>query len=355
VTAADWVLAAIMLGLTAYAVLGGADFGGGVWDLLATGPRRGAQRALIARSMGPVWEANHVWLVFVVIGLFSGFPRAFGVLSRVLVLPLALALLGIVLRGAAFAYRQYGRPDPSGQAVRGTVVWGRVFAVASTVTPFVLGVAGAAVATGRLPADGSTGALAPFRSPLALIAGALALATCAFLAAVFLCRDAEVAGAGPALVADFRRRALAAATVAGVLALAALPVMWADAPTLAGRFGRALGPAVASVLAGAVALVLLWHHRFGAARIAAAAAPAGLLWGWGLAQYPWLVVGVADVANSAAPPATSAAVLIVLTTGMILVTPALVLLLRVVRRAAPTDGSVSTPTGSSDVRSTVEA
>ncbi|MEN3358101.1 MAG: cytochrome bd ubiquinol oxidase subunit [Mycobacteriales bacterium] len=354
-TAADGVLAAILLGLTAYAILGGADFGGGVWDLLATGPRRDAQRGLIARSMGPVWEANHVWLVFVIIGLFSGFPRAFGVLSRVLVLPLALALLGIVLRGAAFAYRQYGRPDPAGRAVRGTVVWGRVFAVASTITPFVLGVAGAAVATGQLPADGSAGALAPFRSPLPLLAGALALATCAFLAAVFLCRDAEMARAGPGLVADFRRRALAAAALAGGLALAGLPVMWADAPALAGRFDRAVVPAVGSVLAGAAALILLWHRRFGAARVAAAAAPTGLLWGWGLAQYPWLAVGAVDVASGAAPPATSTAILVVLATGMILVTPALALLLRMVRRAGPIERFGDASADSRDVTSPAEA
>jgi cytochrome bd ubiquinol oxidase subunit II len=338
VSAADGVLAAILLGLTAYAVLGGADFGGGIWDLLASGPRREAQRALIARSMGPVWEANHVWLIFVVIGLFSGFPRAFGVLSRALVLPLALALLGIVLRGAAFAYRQYGAPDPGGRPVAGTVVWGRVFAVASTVTPVMLGVAGAAVATGRLAADGSAGALAPFRSPLPLLAGALALATCAFLAAVYLCRDAEAAGGDPDLVADFRRRALAAAVLAGALALTALPVLWADAPVLASRFGRALPPAAMSVAGGIGALVLLWRRHFGAARIAAAAAPAGLLWGWGLAQYPWLVVGAAGVADSAAPPATATAVLIVLAAGMTLVTPALALLLRYTRARAPAGG-----------------
>jgi cytochrome d ubiquinol oxidase subunit II len=389
-SAADGVLVAILLGLTAYAVLGGADFGGGVWDLLAHGPRRDAQRELIAHSMGPVWEANHVWLVFVIIGLFSGFPGAFGVLCRTLILPLSLALAGIVLRGAAFAYRQYGRPDESRPPVRGTIWWGRVFAVASTVTPFMLGVAGGAVATGDLPADGSGGVLAPFGSPLALVAGALAVMTCAFLAAVYLARDAEVtvspatgggptdaganatgladaaasrpagsgrgaAAAGAELVGDFRRRALGAAALAGALAIAALPLLWADAPSVAARFGRALGPAALSVAGGVAALVLLWHRRFGAARVAAAVAPAGLLWGWGLAQYPWLVVGAADVPGSAAPPHSEAAILIVLAAGMILVTPALALLLRTVRRAALIVPDDDFRAGSRHMRSPIDA
>jgi cytochrome d ubiquinol oxidase subunit II len=334
-TAADGVLAAGLLGLTAYAVLGGADFGGGVWDLLASGPRRSAQRALIARSMGPVWEANHVWLIFVVIGLFSGFPRAFGVLSRTLVLPLGLALLGIVLRGAAFVYRQYG----STTAVPGTAAWGRVFAVASTATPLALGAAGGAVGTGRLAADGSAGALAPFRCALPLVTAGLALSTCAFLAAVYLCRDAEAAGGDPGLVADFRRRALAAAVLAGALALAALPAMWRDAPALAARFpDRALPAAALSVTGGTAALLLLWRRRFGAARFAAALAPAGLLWGWAASQYPWLVVGAASVTDSAAPARTETAVLVVLAAGIALVLPALALLVRIIRRS-PRDKS----------------
>ena len=138
-TAADAILAVIGAGAVAYVLLGGADLGGGVWDLFASGARRARQRSLIAGTMGPVWEANHVWLVFVLIGLFSGFPAAFGALCRLLAVPLALALLGIVLRGAAFVFRQYGSSGSGGPPVPGTAAWGRVFAVASTFTPAVRG------------------------------------------------------------------------------------------------------------------------------------------------------------------------------------------------------------------------
>ena len=169
-SAASLLAAAMLGGLAVYAITGGADFGGGVWDLLAAGRRRDAQRQLIASTMGPVWEANHVWLVFVLIGLFSGFPIAFGSLARMLAVPLAVALLGIVLRGAAFVFRQYGDAPAAG--------WGRVFAIASTLAPASLGYCAGAVAVGRV------GGAFP------VAAGALALACCAYLAAVFLCREA---------------------------------------------------------------------------------------------------------------------------------------------------------------------
>jgi len=234
VSAADGILLVIGAGVVAYAVLGGADFGGGVWDLLAAGPRREAQRRLIATTMGPVWEANHVWLVFVLIGLFSGFPLAFGALARMLAVPLAVALLGIVLRGAAFVFRQYGGAlGAGGGAASGAAGWGRVFAIASTLAPASLGYCAGAVAIGRVG------------SAFSVAAGALALACCAFLAAVFLCREALVRGE-PAAAGDFRRRALGSAVVAGGLAALALPVLAHEAPGLA-----------SNLLAGAPALMAL--------------------------------------------------------------------------------------------------
>lgn len=320
-SAVDGLAVVVLLGLTAYAVLGGADFGAGLWDMT----RNPRQRDLVARAMGPVWEANHVWLIFVIITLFSGFPGAFAALSRALVAPVSLALLGIVLRGAAFAFRQYAAPD-GGRPVRGTVLWGRVFAVSSLLTPFAFGTAAGAITTGRLRADGSAGLWAPYLMPLPLLAGALAVACCGYLAAVFLARDAQRVG-DEALVAGFRRRALVTGVLAGALALVALPLLPAQYPLLSASL-----PAVAvSALGGTTALVLLWRRWHSAARVGAAAAPAGLLAGWALALHPWVLPGEISLPDTAAPPLTAGIILAVLATGLAIVLPSYVLMLRLLR------------------------
>jgi cytochrome d ubiquinol oxidase subunit II len=313
----------IFVGLAAYTVLGGADFGAGLWDL----SRDRAQRDLVARAMAPVWEANHVWLIFVVITLFTGFPGAFGALSRALVAPVSIALLGIVLRGAAFVFRQYGAPD-GGAPVRGTALWGRVFAVSSLVTPFAFGTAAGALAGGTLRADGSAGLWQPYLTPLPLLAGLLAVVCCAYLAAVYLSRDAERIDS-PALVSRFRRRALTTGVLAGALALAALPLL---PPALGGELrGVGLPAVLVSASGGVLGLVLLWRRRHGLARIAAACAPVGLLAGWGLGLYPWVLPGQMLLAESAAPPVIAGPVLIVLLTGLAIVAPSYVFMLRVLR------------------------
>src|SRR3954468_18041550 len=188
----EMIAAVMVLALNAYVLTGGADFGGGVWDLLARGPRRAAQRELIASQIGPIWEANHVWLILVVVLLFTGFPAAFATLGVVLHIPLSLMLVGIVLRGSSFVFRSYGARDDATQQR-----WSRVFAMASVITPLLLGIivgsvaSGAAgAAAGRLatPRDASFAPvyLAPWLSPFPLAMGALALAMFAFLAAVYL-------------------------------------------------------------------------------------------------------------------------------------------------------------------------
>jgi cytochrome d ubiquinol oxidase subunit II len=353
-TAADAILGVIGAGAVAYVLLGGADLGGGVWDLFASGPRRAQQRSLIATTMGPVWEANHVWLVFVLIGLFSGFPAAFGALCRLLAVPLALALLGIVLRGAAFVFRQYGSTgasagtsgeaagaieaagaakaggaaDGSGAAgagpVPGTAAWGRVFAIASTFTPAALGLCAGAVATGRL------GGAFP------VVAAALGLALCAYLAAVYLCREAVVRS-GKTLVRDFRRRALLAAVVAGALALVALPVLGHDAPALTARlWQRAWWLVALSAVGGVASIATVARYRFGLARGFAALAVASVLAGWGVASYPYLVPPGLTVADAAGPVQTQPVILAVLVAGFLVTVPALALLLRVFGRPGPT-------------------
>jgi cytochrome bd ubiquinol oxidase subunit II len=320
VTAATGILAIIGAGAVAYTLFGVADFGGGVWDLFATGRRAGEQRALIATTMGPVWEANHVWLIFVLIGLFSGFPTAFGALCRMLAVPMAFALLGIVLRGAAFVFRQYGSAT-DGAPVRGTVAWGRVFAIASAFTPALLGLCVGAVATGRLG-----GAFPP-------VAAGLGFAFCAYLAAVFLCREAQLSGR-PGLVRDLRRRALAAAAVAGALALAALPVLARDAPLLSTHlWHRAAGLVALSIAGGIASIVTVVRHRFAVARVFAAMAVASVLVGWGVAAYPYLLPGL-TIAEAAGPPQSQPVILAVLIAGFAVTVPALVLLLRVFGRPA---------------------
>jgi cytochrome d ubiquinol oxidase subunit II len=338
-TAADGVLLVIGAGVVAYAVLGGADFGGGVWDLLAAGPRRDARRRLIASTMGPVWEANHVWLVFVLIGLFSGFPIAFGALARMLAVPLAIALLGIVLRGAAFVFRQYGtalgsgstgtgvgvRPPPSprtesaGDAL--TEAWGRVFAVASTLAPASLGYCAGAIAVGRV------GGAFP------IAAGMLALACCAYLAAVFLCREALVRDE-LVLAADFRRRALASAVVSGGLAVLALVVLGRDAPGLASDLVTGAPLLVGLSAAGGLgSIAALVARRYRTARGFAVLAVGAVVAGWGVAQYPVLVPPALTVAQAAAPAQTLPVTLGVLVAGFAVTVPSLALLFVIFSRA----------------------
>ncbi|MGE3660519.1 MAG: cytochrome d ubiquinol oxidase subunit II [Pseudonocardia sp.] len=318
-TATDGLALVVLAGLAAYTVLGGADFGAGLWHLT----RSRAQRELLVKAVGPVWEANHVWLIFVVITLFSGFPGAFGALSRALVAPLSVALLGIVLRGAAFVFHTYGAE------VRGTRAWGHVFAWSSLLTPFAFGAAAGAMADGTLRADGSAGLWTPYVAPLPLVGGLLAVACCAYLAAVFLARDAERVGSpGDDLVGRMRRRALGAGTVAGALALGALPLL---PPALATEL-RGIGlPAVAaSATAGVLALVLLWRRSYSLARVAAAAAPLGLLAGWALALHPEALPGV-TLAGTAAPAAIAGPILGVLLAGLALVAPVYLFMVRVLR------------------------
>jgi cytochrome d ubiquinol oxidase subunit II len=301
------VLVVIGAGVVAYTVLGGADFGGGVWDLLA---RSRKQRELIAGTMGPVWEANHVWLVFVLIGLFSGFPVAFGQLSRMLTVPLAVALLGIVLRGAAFVFRQYGEDTAT--------AWGRVFAIASVLAPLSLGYSAGSLAVGRV------GGWFP------VVAAALAVACCAYLAAVFLCREAVTRG-DTDLAADFRRRALGSAVATGVLAVVALPVLEHDAPGLVASLAVAVA---VSVAAGVATIVALLRHHYRTARVFAATAVASVVAGWGLAQYPVLVPPDLTLTEAAAPAQTLPVTLGVLIVGFAVTLPAVALLFRIFSRPA---------------------
>jgi cytochrome bd ubiquinol oxidase subunit II len=321
----DLVLALLIVALAAYAVLGGADFGAGFWDLTAGGAERGARlRGLVKRSMGPVWEANHVWLIAVLVIMWTCFPHAFGPLMETLYVPLFLAAVGIILRGAAFALRGEAATIVEARAL------GATFALSSVLTPFFLGCTIGAVASGRVPASGD--ASAPFASwtgATALWIGVLAVAAGAYLAAVFLAADALRADL-PDLVAAFRARALGAAAVAGALALSGLVVVRSDARDLYDGLtsGTALAAVIVSALVGVVTLWLLWTNRFEVARYTSALAVGATLVGWALAQRPDFLPGAVTLKAAAAGDATLLATLIALAVGLMVIIPSMALLFR---------------------------
>ncbi len=335
------VLLAIGAGLTLYVLLGGADFGGGVWDLLARGPTRDRERSLIASAIGPVWEANHVWLIFVVTILFAAFPAAFAALGVALYLPFGIAIAGIVMRGAAFAFRAYGEPDTGWRRA-----WTRVFGIASLVTPVVLGMSAAAIASGRIRIDGETvhaDLVGVWTGPLSWVAGLLSLVMCAFLAATYLTVEA-VQHNDNELEGRFRRRALGAGVVAGALAGVGLLVVRADAPILWNGMLEDGWPFVAlSAVAGVVALGATYRGRERIARAGAAVAVASVVVGWGVAQWPYLIVPDLTAAEAAAPKSSLGPIALGLAVGAALVAPSLLLLFRVFKSSQPKQVSAPDP------------
>jgi cytochrome d ubiquinol oxidase subunit II len=332
--------AVLLLGVVLYALLGGADFGGGVWDLLARGPRAAEQRGVIAHAIGPIWEANHVWLIFVIVLVFTVFPPVFAALSIALYIPLSLALLGIVFRGAAFIFRSPGR-----NVAWGVGFWDRVFAIASTVTPVFFGMAAGAVASGQIRLVSGFPVSDPWRTwlaPFPIVIGLLALTTCAYLAAVYL--TLETTGE---LQEDFRRRALGAGGLFAVLAALALVLARDGAPWIwHGLTSRAA--AVIVPLGMGLAISSGWAvyaRRYRLARMAAAAEAALLLVGWALAQYPYLVVPDLTFQNAAASPAMMRAALIVFAIGAMFLVPSLWFLFTVFKADLP--GAVDVGPGAS--------
>jgi cytochrome bd ubiquinol oxidase subunit II len=329
------ILGIVWVGLTLYVLLGGADFGGGVWDLFASGERAQRQRDLISAAIGPVWEANHVWLIFVLTGLLSAFPVVFADLSIALYVPFSLALIGIVLRGSAFAFRSHGEPDSAWQRS-----WTRVFGIASLVTPFVLGAAAASIASGRIRiVDGEVraGLVSSWTSVLSLFGGLFAVTICAYLAATYLTVEA-VQRREDELEGDFRGRALVAGVVAGALAAAGLVLVRAEAPVLwDGMRDAGLLFAAVSAIAGLGSLFFVWSRRYRFARAGAVVAVASVLFGWGVAQWPYLIVPDVTVTDAAAPDATLRVVIIGFALGGAVLAPSLYLLFRIFKSEPSTE------------------
>jgi cytochrome d ubiquinol oxidase subunit II len=324
---APFVAVVMFVGITLYALLAGADFGGGFWDLLAGDARRGAApRDLIEHSVGPVWEANHVWLIFVLVVLWTGFPRAFAPIMSTLAVPLTLAAVGIILRGSGFAFRK------ASISLASRRVFGALFATSSVLTPFFLGAVVGGVASGRVPASGTGSLTSSWLNPTSVLGGVLAVVVCAFLAAVYLSADADRQHLDE-LTAYFRRRAIGTGVVAGAVAAIGIAVLHADSARLFAHLtGRALPILLASGAAGLGTLALLLRRRYAWARISAAAAVVTVLWGWAAGQYPFLINGRLTIAGGAGAHATLEALVVCMIAGLAVIGPALVWLLLLARR-----------------------
>jgi cytochrome d ubiquinol oxidase subunit II len=314
------VVVILLVALTAYAVLGGADFGAGFWDLTAGGAERGARmRGLIKRSMGPVWEANHVWLIVILVILWTCFPKAFGPLMETLYVPLFLAAVGIIFRGAAFALRGEAATIAEARAL------GATFALSSLLTPFFFGCALGAVASGHVPVGGDpTEPIGSWTDTTSIFAGLMAVASGAYIAAVFLAADAARIDL-PDLADAFRRRALGAAVVAGAFAIGGLVVVKSDAPELYDGLTSGLGLAavIVSVLIGLATIGLIWTRRYEIARYTSALAVGAVLAGLALAIRPDILPGQLSVDDAAAGNATLIATLVALVLALAVIVPSL--------------------------------
>ncbi len=328
----ELLLAGVMIvSLTFYALLGGADFGGGVWDLFASGPRKRAQRELIADTISPVWEANHVWLILVIVILFTAFPPAFAAISTTLHIPLTIMLVGIVFRGAAFTFRAYDKRTDYTQRR-----WGRIFSGASLITPVLLGVIIGAISSGRIQNEYSNfveAFVSPWLTPFSFAVGFFALALFAFLAAVYLTLEAR----DDAAREDFRLRALISAVAVGAMALVVFLLSAEGAPIIRRDLSQNwwTWPLQISTAIFAIgAIHSLWSRKYRRARFCAAAQTALILWGWAAAQYPYLVAPDLTIYNSAAPEITLRLVWWALLAGSVLLFPSFYYLFRVFKGSA---------------------
>ena len=318
----EFCIAGVMLiSLIIYMLTGGADFGGGIWDLFATGRRAKAQRALITEAIAPIWEANHVWLIVIIVLLFVAFPVAFAAISTALHIPLTLMLIGIVLRGSAFVFRTY---DVQSDATHRR--WSQVFAIASAITPLMLGITLGAVASGMIHVDVASGQvetdfISAWFAPFPFAIGFFTLTLCALLAAVYLTLETG----DPGLQEDFRHRALIAAVSVGAMAGLSFILSAEGAPAIRRGLGGAPWSIPFHILTGAVALWAIWtiwKRQFRLACILVPIQVALIVFGWGLAQYPYLVTPNLTFSNVAAPDTVLRSTLIILGVGGVLLVPA---------------------------------
>ena len=326
----------LFIGVLAYAIFGGADFGAGFWDLVAGGTERGGRpRTVIDHSIGPVWEANHVWLIFTFVVLWTCFPEAYASITLTLFVPLTIAALGIVLRGSSFAFRK---------AVLRTSYrrnLGAIFAISSVLVPYCLGAVVGGIASGRVPAGGVAGD--PWNSwvnPTSILGGCLAVVVAAYLASVYLIWDARRLS-DDEMVAYFRRRAVVVAVIAGVMSIVGIFVLRADARYLFdGLTSRGLPFVVIAAVAGAGSLWALLRASPTGARILAMAAVASVVLAWGVAQWDYMLPETLTISEAAAPSGTIVAVLVAVGLAAVLVLPGFVMLYVLDQRGSLPDEGV---------------
>lgn len=312
--------------LVLYALLGGADYGGGVWDLFAFGKRAAKQRSLIADAIGPVWEANHVWLILVIVILFTAFPPAFAVIATALHIPIALLLIGIVLRGTAFTFRAYDSQQDNVQRR-----WSLVFSIASIITPVLLGVTLGAIASGTITVENgavTSGFFSSWLAPFPFAVGLFALVMFAFVAAVYLTLETRELE----LREDFRLRAIIAGIAVGLLALIVFLLAETSAPSVRAGISRswwAIGLHFFTAIFAICAFYALWTRKYRLARASAAAQITSIILGWAFAQYPYLVEPNITITSAAAPRITLQLLLGALALGAVLLFPSYYYLFRV--------------------------
>ncbi len=311
----------IWLAMITYATLGGADFGGGIWDLFSLGPEKEDKRQLIVRALGPVWEANNVWLIYIVVGLYTAFPIVAATLATALFIPFSLALIGVVLRGAAFAFRTHF----SG-SVMPREVWGRAFGIASMIAPFLLGTCAAAVASGKIRVQHGQPPVAvwgPWLSPFALTIGVMALVLCATIAPIYLTVEAQRIK-NERLATTFRTRAFIGGGCLALLALLGLVLAPSQAPQLwQGMLDHALWAIGVTILIGICTAAALFFRRYRLARLLIAMETGALLGTWGLSQLPYIVPPDLTVTQAASPPTTLQEFIVSALIGMLVVIPSL--------------------------------
>jgi cytochrome d ubiquinol oxidase subunit II len=336
----------VLVGLVLYTVLAGADFGAGLWQLLAgSGPDGRRIREHAHHSMAPVWEANHVWLIFVLTVTWTAYPTAFASIASTLCVPLFIAGIGIVFRGAAYALRAGTASSSELRAID------TVFSLSSILTPFALGTVIGGIASRRVPVGNAAGHLfTSWLNPTSILIGALAVVSSAYLAAVFLAADAARHHERQ-LEDEFRMRALLAGAFAGGVAVAGIVVLHSDAHLLYRHLvrGEGLVGLIVSALAGVGTLLLVGSRRFWLARYSAALAVAAIVAGWALAQQPVLLPGL-TIEQAAAPHDTLVAVIVAVLAGGAILFPSLGLLFRLTlggRFDAGPEGDVFRPSPAS--------
>lgn len=322
-TVSNVLLSILWLALFIYTIFGGADFGAGMLELFAVGESGARQNVLIDESIGPVWESNHVWLIFLLVVFFTAFPPAFAAINVVLFIPLLLAVIGIVLRGSSFVFKTHGIITKS----RNVKILSRTFSVASAMTPFFLAVSAAAIASGNIlipnisQVQTNTGSY--WLTPFTLTIGAMALTLCVTISAIYLTVEATSRG-DTELAEVFRRRGLIAGALTAALGLLGLILSPSEASFLwNGMLNKAIPVVIVTMLVGVAAAASLWFRRYGWARVLIVAEAAFLLLSWGVSQYPYIIPPDVTAANASSPQATQVFLLVGIIIALIIVVPSL--------------------------------